>query len=197
MSQRATLSSTDVPGATLLHELLGTLRRCLRKGADVRRAIYVGLPALVSQDKPAQVMVSQVLLDQLKTVVQLPEQGAEIQGQDVLVDLKACLRHDEHPKEEEDLIAEPLPELLRAVQEICLPWKPDQHGVNVASSEALQSLSQTYLSVQSAWTDATLEYFGVRELGGIQLCCPMLLECQIFMPHLPFPLAVPLFASVV
>lgn len=148
MSQRVTLSSMDVPGPTLLHELLGTLRRCLRQSAEVRRAVYAGLPALVARDRPAQVMVKGALAEHLRALTGAGE------GATCSLDLRDCL-----DPQRPDAVLEPLPELLRAAQDLCLPWAA---AAATGGPEPACPLQQAYAALQSGWEEATLEQFGVR-----------------------------------
>ena len=61
MSQRNTLGSEE-RGATLLHELVGFLRRSLSQQQEVRKAVYLGLPALLDRDPAAAEPVLEPLL---------------------------------------------------------------------------------------------------------------------------------------
>jgi hypothetical protein len=54
LSQMQSLSGAP-GGATLLHELMSFLRRCLGQQAEVRRALYEGMPAVLAADPSAQV----------------------------------------------------------------------------------------------------------------------------------------------
>lgn len=49
-------------GATLLHELLGFLRRCLTQQVEVRRVVYQGLPSLLTVDPDAAEAMAELLL---------------------------------------------------------------------------------------------------------------------------------------
>ena len=54
LSQMSSLSGGP-GGATLLHELMSFLRRCLSQQPEVRRALYEGMPAVLAADPSAQV----------------------------------------------------------------------------------------------------------------------------------------------
>ena len=55
MSQRPAMGGGPSGGATLLHELISFLRRCLGQQPEVRRAVYEGLPTVLAADPEIQV----------------------------------------------------------------------------------------------------------------------------------------------
>lgn len=55
-------SNNNATGVTLLHELMGFLRRSLSQQPEVRRAVYNGLPALLQADPSAAEPVMELLL---------------------------------------------------------------------------------------------------------------------------------------
>ncbi|EFN56539.1 hypothetical protein CHLNCDRAFT_144181 [Chlorella variabilis] len=54
LSQLGSLSGGGGGGATLLHEAMSFLRRCLAQQPEVRRAVYDGMPALLAADPSVQ-----------------------------------------------------------------------------------------------------------------------------------------------
>ena len=73
MSQIGSLSAGG-GGATLLHELMGFLRRGLGQQPEVRRALYCGLPVLLAADPTAQEVVVEPLLPHFCRYYELDEQ---------------------------------------------------------------------------------------------------------------------------
>ena len=72
-------------GATLLHELMGFLRRCLAQQPEVRMVVYDSLPALVSADPAVVEAVAELLLPHVASFVEHEENMAPLK-------LEACAR---------------------------------------------------------------------------------------------------------
>ncbi|RMZ53067.1 hypothetical protein APUTEX25_001186 [Auxenochlorella protothecoides] len=155
MSQRATLCSSDGPGVTLLHELLGSLRRCLSQGVAVRAAVYAGIPHLLRADGTASSAVLEMLLDQLHCLRRSAEEGEQAAPP---LDLDQCIADKARMGADgpaKPSILEPLPELLSCIMDICDPWGTAAQGT------VSKDLSEEFSSLLLQIADATLEIFDI------------------------------------
>ncbi|KAL4531553.1 hypothetical protein Ndes2437A_g08876 [Nannochloris sp. 'desiccata'] len=93
-------------GATLLHELMGFLRRCLAQQPEVRSVVYEGLPAVIAADPAAAEAVAELLL---------PHVASFCENDSIMAPLKleACARSS--PEGDVRMI-EPLHQLLACVR---------------------------------------------------------------------------------
>jgi len=93
-------------GATLLHELMGFLRRCLAQQPEVRSVVYDGLPAVIAADPAAAEAVAELLLPHVAYFCEHDEGMAPLK-------LEACARSS---PEGEVRVIEPLHRLLACIR---------------------------------------------------------------------------------
>jgi hypothetical protein len=93
-------------GATLLHELMGFLRRCLAQQPEVRSVVYDGLPAVIAADPAAADAVAELLLPHVASFYEHDESMAPLK-------LELCARSS---PEGEVRVIEPLHRLLACVR---------------------------------------------------------------------------------
>jgi Fanconi anemia group I protein len=93
-------------GATLLHELVGFLRRCLAQQPEVRSVVYDGLPAVIAADPAAAEAVAELLLPHVASFCEPDENMAPLK-------LEACARSS---PEGQVRVIEPLHRLLACVR---------------------------------------------------------------------------------
>ncbi|KAL4443971.1 hypothetical protein ABPG75_011708 [Micractinium tetrahymenae] len=107
MSQLGSLTGR-AGGATLLHEVMSFLRRCLTQQPEVRRAVYEGMPALLAADPSVQDSVVEPLLPHF---LQFYEQDENLSPP---LKLEACARI----QGEGVRLVEPLQHLLVGVRRV-------------------------------------------------------------------------------
>lgn len=107
LSQMAAMGG-GAGGATLLHELMGFLRRCLAQQPEVRATVYDGLPALLAADPAAAEAVAELLLPHVASFVEPNEAMAPLM-------LEACARV---AADGEVKLVEPLHRLLCCVRSV-------------------------------------------------------------------------------
>lgn len=107
LSQLEALTGGSGSGASLLHELMGFLRRCLAQQPEVRRAVYRDIPAVISADPAVAESIAELLLPHLATFCEQNEmmtpplkleacarlsQDGVVRLVEPLQDLLACIR---------------------------------------------------------------------------------------------------------
>ncbi|KAK9840796.1 hypothetical protein WJX81_005265 [Elliptochloris bilobata] len=196
LSQRPSLTAGG-EGVTLLHELLGFLRRSLSQQAAVRRAVYQGLPALLAEDPVAQGPVLEMLL--LPHFRQLLEPDPTLHPP---IRLEKCTAIAQG---EEVRVLEPLPELVSCVRAIVLlaqsragaaaePGSPACAGGAAADEECTQELQRAYRSMADRVCQSSLEHWGLDSIDELsaasaqgrlaQTSAGMLLGCLEQLPAL-------------
>jgi hypothetical protein len=95
-------------GATLLHELMGFLRRCLAQQPEVRSVVYDGLPAVIAADPAAADAVAELLLPHVASFCEHDDSMAPLK-------LESCARSS---PEGDVRVIEPLHRLLACVRSV-------------------------------------------------------------------------------
>lgn len=149
-------------GATLLHELMGFLRRCLAQQPEVRTVVYDSLPALVSADPAVVEAVAELLLPHVASFCEHDEGMAPLK-------LEACARAT---PDGDVRVAEPLHRLLACVRCVIRsdPGAPptdsedeEEEGEGKASlmqdDAAAPALRRLFASLRSRLASCPLEDF--------------------------------------
>jgi fanconi anemia group I protein len=153
LSQRAAL--TQGPGSgTLLHELMGFLRRCLAQQPGVRAAVYAGLPALLDLDTAAAEPAAEPLLVHLCQFIERDEALSPP------LKLEACVRMQVEGGGAR--VVEPLHRLLACVASL-LRMAPveGEGGGGEEEEEATPALRRCFASLRRRLASSTLEDFEV------------------------------------
>ncbi|GAB4818334.1 hypothetical protein N2152v2_005380 [Parachlorella kessleri] len=163
MSQMSSLTGGP-GGATLLHELMSFLRRCLSQQAEVRRALYEGMPAVLAADPSAQECIVEPLLPHFCQFYETNEQLTPP------LKLEACARL----QGETVRVVEPLQHLLAALRRVLrisadLPagateagnfnFGTDLSDLDEDAGAAAQALQKRFQALRHRLVNCTLEDF--------------------------------------
>ncbi|KAL4855268.1 Fanconi anemia group I protein [Chlorella vulgaris] len=176
MSQLSSLTGGGKGGgATLLHEAMSFLRRCLSHQPEVRRAVYDGLPALLAADPSVQESVAEILLPHFLKFYEQDELLVPFSSFLLLLllllpDVQGeCVR-----------VTEPLPHLLAATRRLLCAAGAGQQaagGGGAALTTAVGDdgeesatcmLRKCFVSLRSRLAQSTLEDFSID--AGTEYC---------------------------
>ena len=182
-SQIRAFGAPDAAGATMLHELLSFLRRCLSQQPEIREIVYDGLPSLLQADPQAAEHIAELLLPhfamffepdeslpaplRLETCSRISHDGKMTRLLEPLPQLLSCIRRvlalggwSAGDEDEESIDAE-------AEKENASTRSPDSIGKGAAyhdhdkavSVSAGRSLKRMFLSLRRRLTSCPLEDF--------------------------------------
>ncbi|KAA6422807.1 MAG: hypothetical protein FRX49_07342 [Trebouxia sp. A1-2] len=114
-SQQPSMSAGS-GGVTLLHELMGLMRRSLTQQAPIRAALYQGVHAILAADPSVQESVLELLLPHFELFVQA-------EGPPLRLDACACLQDDAV------IVLEPVDLLLTCVRQVLVLAQPRDRQV--------------------------------------------------------------------